>query len=915
MEVLLVLLVLLLAVLAILAFVEVQRLTKRVNSMAANLKQLRLQLELLNRAQDARAPTSTPPQSPTVTPVSDTLSPVPTEADAQLASTPTTPVSVNHHSAAWSANPTAVSATKVTDHRKLDTEFPEWQRKLVAHFKDNWLVWCGGLALVFGMGYLVQFISTHVHTTPTTRIVVALLISVATVAFGEWLHRRFRAGAALSGLLGADYIPAAIVAAGTTGIYAAYVFAVVSYHLLSPMLAMLLMALTSIGSMLASLRYGSLMAVLGLIGGYIAPLWLSSTSPNYYLLAGYISAISAVGLYVIRRRQLAWLLWGIIVGQLLWMVLINLDMPEPLWWMALFYPLTAYLLITVPERGWRLWFALRSSGLRTERIACRGYHSLYPALILSLMLLLTSELRFYLYSMEHRTVLLAIMACLLWQPLLNAVRTARHIPLLSTVLSVTFVLTQYQLTLDNSSGFQWLVVLAAVWWMALSAQGYLAYRQRAEQVNRYWFIVGPQVFIASLMLYSDADWPSLFWLSSLLSIAVAAVLAWLAYKLADMRLALVGAVHGLVWLNLVLWFDGPLLSGLLAVQVLIVVVQMVKQWPALTDIVAKVLVSIVILRLSVLPFMSSWYNTDLPDWSLTLLHFMPVLLLLYLAYRLATAAKLAFVDWLEGGLIHLVALFCFVESHYLVTGSYALFEQLDLISCSFWLMEALVLCAVYGIRQQRCQHQWLQRFYRYYRYALLLVVALVTLLINLQFMPLWDDTVSGELTPLFNPLALGWLLPALLLFGISYVDGLPELPTISATRVKHSGYAIAGALLSVWWLLSLRQFWQPGSMALFVGTTMAEWLSYSVTFIVAGCGFIFAGVRKQLPVLQKLGLVILGCAALKVFLSDIGHLDGVWRVVSFLGLGGALIGIGRLFQLLKRQQLTMQNGDAIDDTK
>jgi uncharacterized membrane protein len=37
-------------------------------------------------------------------------------------------------------------------------------------------------------------------------------------------------------------------------------------------------------------------------------------------------------------------------------------------------------------------------------------------------------------------------------------------------------------------------------------------------------------------------------------------------------------------------------------------------------------------------------------------------------------------------------------------------------------------------------------------------------------------------------------------------------------------------------------------------------------------------------------------AALKVFLVDMGDLDGLYRVASFLGLGLSLVSIGLLYQ-------------------
>jgi uncharacterized membrane protein len=48
--------------------------------------------------------------------------------------------------------------------------------------------------------------------------------------------------------------------------------------------------------------------------------------------------------------------------------------------------------------------------------------------------------------------------------------------------------------------------------------------------------------------------------------------------------------------------------------------------------------------------------------------------------------------------------------------------------------------------------------------------------------------------------------------------------------------------------------------------------------------------------LRLVGLAIIGLAAAKVFLLDMAGLAGLWRVLSFLGLGLALIGVGAVYR-------------------
>jgi uncharacterized membrane protein len=57
-------------------------------------------------------------------------------------------------------------------------------------------------------------------------------------------------------------------------------------------------------------------------------------------------------------------------------------------------------------------------------------------------------------------------------------------------------------------------------------------------------------------------------------------------------------------------------------------------------------------------------------------------------------------------------------------------------------------------------------------------------------------------------------------------------------------------------------------------------------------------------VLRLAALAVVGLVCAKVFLIDMSGLTGLWRVLSFLGLGLALIGLGvvhRRFVLPKEQ--------------
>jgi uncharacterized membrane protein len=78
-----------------------------------------------------------------------------------------------------------------------------------------------------------------------------------------------------------------------------------------------------------------------------------------------------------------------------------------------------------------------------------------------------------------------------------------------------------------------------------------------------------------------------------------------------------------------------------------------------------------------------------------------------------------------------------------------------------------------------------------------------------------------------------------------------------------------------------------------VGT--GENYGYSAALLALALGWLGAGIRSEARDLRVAGLALLTGVTLKVFLVDAAALDGVLRILSFLGLGIALIGISWVY--------------------
>lgn len=72
----------------------------------------------------------------------------------------------------------------------------------------------------------------------------------------------------------------------------------------------------------------------------------------------------------------------------------------------------------------------------------------------------------------------------------------------------------------------------------------------------------------------------------------------------------------------------------------------------------------------------------------------------------------------------------------------------------------------------------------------------------------------------------------------------------------------------------------------------AEWHAYSTVWLAFSGIALAVGLYRHNEWLRRAALAGIGLVAAKVFLSDMAQLEGVLRALSFLGLGGVLVGIG-----------------------
>ncbi len=288
--------------------------------------------------------------------------------------------------------------------------------------------------------------------------------------------------------------------------------------------------------------------------------------------------------------------------------------------------------------------------------------------------------------------------------------------------------------------------------------------------------------------------------------------------------------------------------------------------------VALSVVSVVLVRLVL-----NWYVLDYAFGAT------PVLNGLIAAYA-APAAAFAYAAWLfrrraddllvaalEAGAVTFATFFVALEiRHGLNDGD--LVGNFDFTEITLHLLTLSVQATTYLYLAHRTGRPILDWAWRVLGFAALAVGCFV-----LVFSPLLTD---AEVT--IATLLAAYLVPAALAV-------LARRFVVNAAISRVLGiYALVGGF--AWITLQIRYLFHPHQIGLlFRSVDDAELWAWSGAWLVYGIALMVLGIRANERLLRLAALAVVGLVCAKVFLIDMSDLTGLWRVLSFLGLGLALI--------------------------
>jgi uncharacterized membrane protein len=144
--------------------------------------------------------------------------------------------------------------------------------------------------------------------------------------------------------------------------------------------------------------------------------------------------------------------------------------------------------------------------------------------------------------------------------------------------------------------------------------------------------------------------------------------------------------------------------------------------------------------------------------------------------------------------------------------------------------------------------------------------------------------------PVLNLLLLAYVMPAVLFAALARYADRQGLPPVANTAAGS-----AAALVFLYLNLELRRSFQ-GTVIQLGEIGDAELYAYSMLWLACAGAALLLGLWTKRPVYRHASVLLVLAAAAKVFLIDMASLTGLWRALSFVGLGGVLVAVGWMYR-------------------
>jgi uncharacterized membrane protein len=771
---------------------------------------------------------------------------------------------------------------------------------LEERFGTQWVVWAGGIALALGGFFLVRQAIEQGWFGPLVQVLLGAALALALIAAGEWT-RRHEVLTGVTGLPNA-HIPSVLTAAGTAIAYADAYAAYAVYGLIGPAVAFVLLGAVALFTLAAALLHGPALAGLGVVGAFLTPLIVSTEEPSYWALYLYLAVVTAAAFALARAKLWRWLAVTAVAASVLWAL-------PGIGELAALTPHAFHI-----AAGFTLAVLLIVSGLLFGPDAAPGEIDLVSSGTLVAYLFASTVL---VLATGHDTLALTLFVILVAATIAIAWRSDAALAAVpAAAILVALIFWHWSIDFDVAvlglpNGpvpdslwqpehylFGAPLTLGAALALLFAASGYLAQARVIRPLPAtLWAasaVFAPLAILIALY-YRIAGF------ERSLPFAAAAVLLAGAFALATEALSkrsdrpgseaasaifATGAIAALA-LALSLALEKGWLTIALALMVPgIAWVSEQRAWPALRWLAAAVTVG-VLGRIFWDPRIVGGAIGTTPIFNWLLYGYgMPAAAFLLAGHMLRRHADDVPARMVDAAAILFTVLLIVLEvRHYLTGDPYGSASLLAETA----LDVSLLLAVVIGLERLRPKsgsviHDLGARL------LAVLVFVMIVFSLGVSNNPLFTGEPVGG--PFINLILLSYGLPAILV-GILAVMTYDSRPYWYSATAAATALGLALAYIS----LQIRTLYH-GPVLTEGLTSDAEQYTYSAVWLLFGVALLAAGILRRSLMLRIASAAVVVLTVLKVFLIDMSDLTGIYRALSFLGLGAVLIGIGWFYQRL-----------------
>lgn len=754
-------------------------------------------------------------------------------------------------------------------------------------------VWIGAIAIILSIFFFIKYSIEQELISPAIRCILGTIVGFALLWGAQWIRKK-------PSIANEIRIAQALSGSAIAILYIATYAASSLYELIPPIIGFSGMAIVTALAIVAAIRHGVPIALLGLIGGFLTPILISTGNHSAPLLFTYLYLVYAGLMFSINRQHWWKLSIPTLAIALLWVIgwMFSYFRPEDAFWIALFIVAVISTLVFATKKRFSEEQQIKDKKFRPTSVL--NYIGLSVALIIMGFVIAEAGFTIMQWALFGLLAIGAIALAYFNEKLYG------FTPWISMVVNAVLL---YAWQNPDERVFAIILVIFAIIYGG-SAYLYIWYRRNALLWSSLVATTTIGYYLLGYYKLHNAEFIQaipLIWGVVALTFAILAVrltkemyYAFALDKHQDYLIAIFAIMATtFISLGLTIEIEKEFLSVVFSTEILALAwINSRVPLKILRPLSAAVAVAFAILLLPQIMLLIQLSVYSLLEIQLKIQDAVPIME--WPVFQLGApaimflGAAILFKDEHDGKLIKIYevasVILLALMGYYLTRHAFKVDEGILFKTATF--IERGAITNVLFIYSLLCI--WLGKHFNRtaIRWSGLALSAVALFRIGyfdlLVKNPLWAEQSVGQIA-VFNGLILPYGLPLIYTFILA-----KELQHLNLTKcrkvVNISMFILLFALIT----LNIRHVFH-GEYLNYGPTTNIEIYTYSFIWLLFGVSLLVQGIRMHSKELRYASLVVLLLTIGKVFLYDASELEGLYRVFSFFCLGLSLLAISYVY--------------------